>query len=41
MAAQCVLPDLLWGTATLLLMLLSEVPNIWLKRAAACRRRII
>lgn len=27
-------PDLLWGSATLLLMLLSEIPNIWFKRAA-------
>ncbi|MDX3899232.1 MAG: cytochrome c oxidase subunit 3 [Sphingobium sp.] len=27
-------PDLLWGSATVALLLLSEVPNIWLKRAA-------
>lgn len=27
-------PDLLWGTATLVLLLLSEIPNIWVKRAA-------
>ena len=27
-------PDLLWGTATLLLLLLSEIPNVWVKRAA-------
>jgi cytochrome c oxidase subunit 3 len=27
-------PSLLWGTVTLVLMLLSEIPNIWLDRAA-------
>lgn len=27
-------PDLLWGTVTLVLLLLSEIPNIWVKRAA-------
>jgi cytochrome c oxidase subunit 3 len=27
-------PDLLWGTLTLALLLLSEIPNVWLKRAA-------
>ena len=27
-------PDLLWGTLTLILLLLSELPNIWVKRAA-------
>ncbi|UIJ44840.1 cytochrome c oxidase subunit 3 [Sphingomonas cannabina] len=27
-------PDLLWGTATLVLLLLSEIPNVWVKRAA-------
>lgn len=30
-------PDLLWGTATLLLLLLSEIPNVWVKRAAEAR----
>jgi heme/copper-type cytochrome/quinol oxidase subunit 3 len=27
-------PDLLWGTLTLVLLLASEIPNIWVKRAA-------
>ena len=27
-------PDLLWGTVTTLLLLLSELPNVWVKRAA-------
>jgi cytochrome c oxidase subunit III len=27
-------PDLLWGSTTLALLLLSEIPNIWVKRAA-------
>jgi cytochrome c oxidase subunit 3 len=27
-------PDLLWGTLTLVLLLISEIPNVWLKRAA-------
>lgn len=27
-------PDLFWGSVTLVLLLLSEVPNIWVKRAA-------
>ena len=27
-------PDLLWGTLTAALLLLSEIPNIWTKRAA-------
>jgi cytochrome c oxidase subunit 3 len=27
-------PDLIWGTITLVLLLLSEVPNIWLDQAA-------
>jgi heme/copper-type cytochrome/quinol oxidase subunit 3 len=27
-------PDLLWGTLTAVLLLLSEIPNIWTKRAA-------
>jgi heme/copper-type cytochrome/quinol oxidase subunit 3 len=27
-------PDLLWGTITLVLLLLSEIPNVWVKRAA-------
>jgi len=32
--ASAIPPDLLWGTATLILLLLSEIPNIWIKRAA-------
>jgi cytochrome c oxidase subunit 3 len=27
-------PDLLWGTATAVLLILSELPNVWVKRAA-------
>lgn len=27
-------PDLLWGTVSLALLLISELPNIWVKRAA-------
>jgi cytochrome c oxidase subunit 3 len=27
-------PDLLWGTLTTALLLLSEIPNVWLKRVA-------
>ena len=32
--ASALPPDLLWGTVTLVLLLLSELPNIWVKRAA-------
>src|SRR4051812_3060913 len=32
--ASALAPDLFWGSATTILLLLSELPNIWLKRAA-------
>lgn len=32
--ASALPPDLLWGTLTLVLLLLSEIPNVWVKRAA-------
>jgi cytochrome c oxidase subunit 3 len=30
-------PDLLWSSATLVLLLLSEIPNIWVRRAAEAK----
>jgi cytochrome c oxidase subunit 3 len=30
-------PDLLWGTLTAVLLLISEIPNIWVKRAAEAK----
>ena len=30
-------PDLLWGTLTAALLLLSEIPNVWVKRAAEAK----
>jgi cytochrome c oxidase subunit III len=35
--ASAVPPDLLWGSLTLLLLLVSEIPNVWTKRAAEAK----
>lgn len=35
--ASTIPPDLLWGSLTLLLLLVSEIPNVWVKQAAEAK----